>query len=57
MVRIISPTQIEIVREFNFPIADEGTDVLHISADGNYLYQELKFRRVFLYQFVGREGN
>lgn len=62
LVRINSLTQIEIVREFDFPIPDtvenaKNADVLHISEDGNFLYEELKYKRVFIYRFKETNGN
>lgn len=54
-VRIVDQQNIQIVREFNFPIAKEGTCIIHISDDANLLLEELKYKRVFLYEFKESE--
>jgi hypothetical protein len=55
LIKIVSPYEISVERDFTWPVYN-GIDFLLFSDDMNYMYEELKYKRVFFYQWVGADA-
>jgi len=56
LIQIEGPKQIEVLREFVWPVYEAGTQRIFFSDDYSMLYEQLSRARVFLYEWKGTAG-